>query len=215
MVTVLINNRDLVTWPKEMLSCILKYEGLHEVIILDNASTYPPLLEWYEENPCRIIRLNENVGHTAPFQQEIVDQISTELFVVTDPDLGLQEVPSDVLLKMMSYIEMYPVNKIGLSLNYKVVPKESVYYQHVNSHEKNCWGNPRTYPGLIDAAVDTTFAIYSKSRSTGYTINGCRMDHPYMARHYPWEVVNPDPEFLYYLEHANSSCTYLNFWKRI
>lgn len=214
MVTVLINNRDLLTWPKEMLSCINKYEGLHEIIIIDNASTYPPLLDWYAENPCKVIRLDENKGHTAPFSSDVTSQVSTELFVVTDPDLGLLDVPTDVLLKMVDYIGRYPVNKIGLSLNYKTVPQESVYYSHVNGYEKNLWNNSRTYPGLIDAAVDTTFAIYSKNKSTEYTINGCRMEFPYTARHYPWEVVDPDSEFLYYLEHANSSCTYLCFWKR-
>jgi len=209
-VTVIINNRDLLTWPKEMLSCIVKYEGLCNIIIVDNDSTYPPLLEWYSWGPCKVVRLGENRGHTSPFREDIISQVSTDLFVVTDPDLGLLDVPTDVLLKMADYMSKYPVNKIGLSLNYKVVPKESVYYNHVNSHEKGCWEGPRTYPGLIDAAVDTTFAIYSKSRSA-YAVNGYRMDFPYTARHYPWEIVEPNEEFIYYLDHANSSCTYLNF----
>jgi hypothetical protein len=43
-----------------------------EPIIVDNASTYPPLLSWYETNPCKVIRLSINCGHRAPWEQGCV-----------------------------------------------------------------------------------------------------------------------------------------------
>ena len=58
-IPVIINNRNLFTWPKAMVERIKEYDGVGEIIIVDNDSTYPPLLEWYATNPCRIERLNK------------------------------------------------------------------------------------------------------------------------------------------------------------
>jgi hypothetical protein len=49
-----------------MVKTISRWQGLYEIIILDNGSTYGPLLDWYEtlEDPTRVVRLC-NLGHTA------------------------------------------------------------------------------------------------------------------------------------------------------
>ena len=71
-IPVIINNRNLFTWPKAMVERIKEYDGVGEIIIVDNDSTYPPLLEWYATNPCRIERLNKNIGVAAPWISEVV-----------------------------------------------------------------------------------------------------------------------------------------------
>jgi hypothetical protein len=48
MISVIINNRDLLTWTKAMVDKIKTLDNVGEIFILDNASTYKPLLEWYE-----------------------------------------------------------------------------------------------------------------------------------------------------------------------
>ncbi len=209
---VLINNRNLLTWPKEMVSCISQFQGLSEIIILDNDSSYPPLLDWYAERPCKIIFTGQNNGHFAPFQDHITSQM-TELFVISDPDMGLLEVPKDVLLKMKDYIEHCPVDKVGLSLNYQIVSPLSPYYTHVNSWEKQFYETPVIHKGIRASGVDTTFAMYSKKKKTTYFVGGCRMDPPYTARHYPWEIITPDEEFIYYLQRVNASSSYASFWR--
>ncbi len=210
-VTVVINNRDLLTWPKEMVSCIEQYDDLHEIIIVDNASTYKPLLQWYAETRHRVIGLSQNVGHRAPFLHMIQSQIYTDYFVVSDPDLGLLDVSKDVLTRMCGFLDKHPVDKVGLSLEYKTVPMDSPYYKHVNAWEKSLHRTPLVCTGLRKSPVDTTFAMYTKKKRHDYFIGGARMDRPYTARHYPWEVVVPDAEFQYYLDHANRSSSYVGF----
>ena len=45
MISVIINNRDLLTWTKAMVDKIKTLDNVGEIFILDNASTYKPLLE--------------------------------------------------------------------------------------------------------------------------------------------------------------------------
>jgi hypothetical protein len=194
-----------------MVSCIEQYDDLHEIILVDNASTYKPLLQWYIETKHRVIRLGKNTGHRAPFTPEILSQISTDYFVVTDPDLGLSDVPKDVLTVMHKFLSTRPVEKVGLSLEYRTVPMDSPYYKHVHAWEKSLHRTQAITVGLRKAPVDTTFAMYSKSKRTDYFKGGVRMDRPYTARHYPWEVVVPDDEFRYYLDRANKSSSYNEF----
>ena len=46
-IPIIINNRNLLTWPKAMVERISRYEGVGDIIIVDNGSTYEPLLDWY------------------------------------------------------------------------------------------------------------------------------------------------------------------------
>jgi hypothetical protein len=212
-VTVVINNRDLVSWPREMVSRIERYTNLAGIIIVDNQSSFPPLLEWYRDLPHRVIRLDENVGHEAPFSRRILDEVPTDDFVVTDPDLGLLDTPDDTLTRLCRHLHDRPnLGKVGLSLDWRSVPSQSRYYAHCQSYERSLWQSPRIgWSGLRQAAVDTTFAIYNKRINSRYFIGGARTAPPYKARHYPWEVIDPTLEFQYYLDHASASCSFKAF----
>jgi hypothetical protein len=202
-VTVVLNNRDLLTWPRAMVGAIEKFEGLAEIVILDNASTYEPLLDWYATLPHTVVRL-PNLGHTAPWSEQGRAHIRTRFYVVSDPDLGLEDTPRDCLLHLQACLARYQrAGKIGLALRIDDVPRESRYYAHVNKLEKSYWEMPLFEGGVRPAPVDTTFALYDKKLMHRYMIGGGRTDHPYTARHLPWSVIKPDPEFRYYLEHAD------------
>ena len=113
-IPVIINNRNFVTWPKAMVEKIKEYDGVGEIIIVDNASTYPPLLEWYATNPCRIERLNNNVGVAAPWISGVVESLKGVPYVVTDPDLGLNDTPKDTLLYLLDKLNSLQLDKVGL-----------------------------------------------------------------------------------------------------
>lgn len=95
-VTVVLNNRNLLTWPKAMVNKIQEFRSLAEILIIDNGSTYEPLLDWYVQLPHRVIRI-ENLGHVAPWVEEINNEIKTDFYVVSDPDLDISSVPNDCL----------------------------------------------------------------------------------------------------------------------
>ena len=48
MIKIVINNRNRLTSTKNMLEHLLRLNPNEQIIILDNGSTYPPLLEWYK-----------------------------------------------------------------------------------------------------------------------------------------------------------------------
>ena len=65
---------------------ILSNQG-HEVIFLDNESTWEPLLDWYESCPFEI-RRKKNVGPRAHHAE--LRQTEKEPYVLTDPDYQVQ-----------------------------------------------------------------------------------------------------------------------------
>lgn len=207
-ITVVINNRNLLHWTKAMVECIEKFHNLHEIIIIDNDSDYPPLMEWYKTFPHKIISTS-NLGHTSVWQLEINKLIETDWYVFTDPDLDLTGVPADCLVHLQRLLKEYPrFYKIGLSLDIEPVVKGSPYYDHVQSMERRYWTMPLVDGKIIPAPIDTTFAIYCKRIANQYFIGGGRAAPPYMAKHIPWSLEEKPEDFEYYLKTANKSCSY-------
>lgn len=210
MIPVIINNRNLFTWVVEMVNKIKTYEGVGEIIIIDNGSDYPPLLEWYDTNPCTIHR-TENIGHTAPWQI-LGDVITNYDYVITDADMGLLDTPTDTLLYLKDNMDSLGLDKIGLGLDWGIVKEDSLYYNHLQSYEKNRWNSAHTN-NIYDIAIDTTFALYKKG--TPYFVGGASTTYPYVARHYPWEfnqeTYEKNEEFKYYIKNANTSSSYKTY----
>jgi glycosyltransferase involved in cell wall biosynthesis len=215
-VTVIINNRDLLEWPRAMVADISRMKGLREIIILDNGSTYKPLLSWYRTLPHRVEFL-ENTGHTAPWICGVLDSIDTDLYVVTDPDLDLSQLPDDTLLVMAELLARNPeLGKIGLSLCTDGIPAESPYAEHVAQYARVLPTLARNADGLVPMPVDTTFAIHDRRVLSTYKICGARMPAPYEVRHLPWEVVKPEGDFLYYIDHVEGrSSSYRDFTRYV
>jgi len=209
-IPVIINNRNFLTWPKAMVERIKEYDGVGEIIIVDNDSTYPPLLEWYATNPCRIERLNDNLGMGAPWASEIVKQLNGVPYVLTDPDMGLEDTPDDTLLYLFDKLNTLQLDKVGLGLDWQIVEKKSPYYERLNVYEKNRWSNSPVIDGVhTEVQIDTTFALYNVDH---YFIGGGSTTFPYVARHYPWEFsieeARNNEEFMYYMDNATSASSY-------
>jgi hypothetical protein len=209
-IPVIINNRNFLTWPKAMVERIKEYDGVGEIIIVDNDSTYPPLLEWYATNPCRIERLNDNLGMGAPWASEIVKQLNGVPYVLTDPDMGLEDTPDDTLLYLFDKLNTLQLDKVGLGLDWQIVEKKSPYYERLNVYEKNRWSNSPVKDGVhTEVQIDTTFALYNVDH---YFIGGGSTTFPYVARHYPWEFsieeARNSEEFMYYMDNATSASSY-------
>jgi len=209
-IPVIINNRNLLTWPKAMVERIKEYDGVGDVIIVDNASTYPPLLEWYATNPCTIMRLNNNVGVAAPWLAGVVGQFKDCPYVVTDPDMGLEETPNDTLLYLQDRLNSLELNKVGLGLDWQRVESKSPYYNRLHLYERDRWQkSPVKEDVALEVQIDTTFALY---RLGGYFIGGGSTTFPYVARHYPWEFsieeAKASEEFMYYMKNATSASSY-------
>lgn len=214
-VKVFINNRDRLTWTRRLAEIVAR-DPRCAVVIVDNASTWPPLLDWYERCPFPVARLAENLGHEAPWKSGIVAAEAGPLYVVTDPDLDLSAVPRDWLDVLASGLAAYPaVAKVGLSLAIDDLPADAPLAREVLAWERTAWTN-RLDERFWIARVDTTFALYARDRlrpaQARWRDRGLRADLPYAARHLPW-YLTPESltrEELYYLQH----CAGPSHWSR-
>lgn len=202
---IYINNRNYLTWTRAMVE-ILMAQG-HDVLIFDNASNYPPLLEWYQQAPCPVVCSQVNFGNKAIWRSGIL-QGCDEPYVVTDPDLDVSNVPADWPEKLMEGCIRYNVFKCGFSLDETLVPPENpawVEDDFCNHPEglPQIWGK-KLDGGYLDYPTDTTFALYlpkhpESVENRGYVVGGIRTDRPYTVRHLPWHLVvekSSDPNAL-------------------
>lgn len=216
-IPVFINCRDRVDSLKQTIDSVTK-SGFKNIFLIDNQSSYPKLLEYYQSCPHQVILLGENMGHKAPWESLAVKLISGgRPYVVTDPDIELSRSYSpEVINKVLELFDMHPgYVKIGAGLAINDIPD---FYEHkktVQKWEQQFWDTPlKNSNGLVafDAEIDTTFAVYRPN--TGYiTLPSIRLGGKHTAKHLPWyqDSKNPNDEEKYYRDHASSA---VNTWNK-
>ncbi len=199
-VPVYIVNRDRLKTTRMMVEQLQRVPGARPIIV-DNASTYPPLLDWYETSPVEILRTGKNLGPRAPWL--IGHPLMKECeYVVTDSDLDLSAVPIDALDVLRAGLEQYPDRvKAGLSLETCDLPQYFESTAIVQAWEAKFW-TQRLDDGWWAADVDTTFALYRAGERWPGLRPALRADRPYTARHVPWYRADDDEE-RYYEWHAD------------
>jgi hypothetical protein len=218
MIKTFIINRDLLTYPRNMVEWVKKIPEL-EPIILDNDSTYPPLLEWYETNPCRIIKLGFNYGHTALwttglFCKEVGDD---PYYIVTDPDLDMSTCPLDVVDKLKEGLHRFNQPKCGLAIRIDDLPVEYPLRDQVLIWESPFWTQPLG-DDFYQAPIDTTFALHDSKRCRSHIVGGIRTGGDYTIRHLPFYLTPEtlDDEMVYYFDNSNkrisSQANFLSEW---
>ena len=174
---VYITVKDLLDLPRAMVEDIVRLGGTP--ILVDNASTYPPTVEWLNSTTHRVVRMEKNKGIRAAWTIPGL----TERYVVTDCDLDLSTVPSDVFQVMHEELNRADTyTKVGLSLEINDIPDHNPDKPFILSNEGKYW-NTKEGRGY-NAPIDTTFAMYRRSGWGGYS--AIRLDRPYTARHVPW-----------------------------
>lgn len=204
-----------LTWPK-MMAEYLSDTGC-QVILIDNCSTYPPLLEWYQKCPYKVYRFHENHGHLVLWNSGLINEFDEQYYAVTDPDLDLSEVPKDywdVLMK--SLLKNSDITKCGLSLRIDDLP-DNKFTEKIIENEIPYWNGPKTEDGFTLAGVDTTFAVYDRNRMKGECqfYKCLRSPFPYTARHLPWYLTSQSIDFeeLYYMQNATNVSTFIDLFK--
>jgi hypothetical protein len=165
--------------------------GLTNIIIIDNHSSYPPLLEYYKQTKHKVITMDENYGHRVFWKSPELRQYRDDFYIVSDPDvIPIEECPDDLVERLFYVLKRYPnVTKVGLSLKLDDLPDDGVLTNDVLCHEKQFVESYLKKENVYVAPVDTTFAIYApdsiaNKKMTFYC--GLRMGYPYQARHMPW-----------------------------
>ncbi len=203
MIPVWINNRDRLSTTRALVEYLRQVPGCRPIIV-DNASTYPPLLGWYGRCGVEVQRLAFNGGSQAPWRFADLAR-GAAYYAVTDSDLDLDGVPRDLLAVLRDGLNRFPeANKAGLSLEVHDLPDTPLADQ-ARAWEAHFW-EKRLDGRWFLADVDTTFALYRAGDGWGGNAGpAIRSDRPYTGRHVPW-YLTPETmteEERYYLEHCD------------
>lgn len=198
-----ITNRDLLDSPRAMVSHLQQCQEVGEIFIVDCASTYGPLLEWYQDCPATVIR-SENLGPRAPWAHR---QHISDYYFVTDGDLDLSGVPTDFLVRLREGLIAHPERiKAGLSLRIDDLPPELPLTAGVIDMEQYYWTH-QVGDDWYDAPIDTTAALYRDEHEWGGYGPALRAKPPYTAKHIAW-YLRPGhipADWRYYLDHLNGA----------
>lgn len=185
-IPIIINNFNRLTYLKVLVNSLDK-KGYKNIFIIDNASTFPPLLDYYKVCPYKILKLKENKGHKALWNSNLIKKFSGRFFAYTDPDLELpDECPDDFVKLFLKTLWKHPkIEKVGFSLKISDIPEYYAFKREVIEWESKFY--KKKTGNLFLAPVDTTFALHRPSSSGRLSDNiSFRTDYPYQIRHLPW-----------------------------
>ncbi|CAB4160009.1 Glyco_tranf_GTA_type domain containing protein [uncultured Caudovirales phage] len=213
-IPIVILNRDRFHPLREQVECLQKY-GYNNIIVIDNYSTYQPLLDWYKtaninvfhntltENSCHAFRdLILNVRH--PLFVSIIQ----DWYVFNDSDIiPADGVPEDFIEHLIAYAIKYNKSKVGMSIEINDIDLNYPLNAWVHSYESGYWTN-----GIVDGDVelyphpiDTTFAVHAPHIIPTWSNDTLRVGYPYVVKHAPfyYDPNNLPDDEKYYLEHMN------------
>ncbi len=205
---IFINSCDRLGCLQKLVDWLLS-AGYTQLYILDNASTYQPLLNYYrllEERGVKVLYLRQNMGYKALWKSNILEilQVVTP-YVYTDSDVVPgKRCPDDLVRHLLKVLQTYPyLKKAGCALAYEDITfygaeeirkKEAGFYDIALEKE------------VYFAAVDTTFALYRNYHH--YSLyEAARVGGRITARHLPWyyDYEQLPEDEAYYLAHADQS----------
>lgn len=188
----------------------LKRFGLENFIILDNGSTFRPLVKWFVGTQVPVVINSSNPGPRDFFTNVEIWNRLPNYFIVTDPDLEYPEaIPETLVNDLIQLSEKHEWPKIALGL-YKEDAKNMV--PMVKDWEVDYWKNiiAKTESGdpIYEAKTDTTFALYNKKFVTrpfdlswdGDFFTAPRVCGKYLCKHWGWYYKKPVPndEYRFY-----------------
>jgi hypothetical protein len=168
---------------------------VERIIILDNVSTWDPLLDWYRTCHYEVRMLQGNFLKHAPWKCGVLGEIKTD-YIISDPDvIPLPTCPEDLIEVLQAGCHKYDKLKVGVSLTVGDGASQYIKKAKSWSMSPNISGKPiPNSPYRMCWGVDTTFAVYNGKLPKRYgTTPALRTMPPYLAEHEGWHL---DPENL-------------------
>ena len=179
------------------------------IYLIDNDSSYPPLLDYYSTTNCEVIKLGANLGAGSPWIRNVVQKYAPDsYYIVSDPDvIPIKECPDDAISHLYELLQKYPqYQKAGFSLKIDDLPTAYQFKEEVIKWETQFYQN-EIETAVFEAFIDTTLALYRPNTTRGVGRPCIRTGHPYQARHMPWysNSAAPNEEEIYYRKHCGTS----------
>ena len=211
-VPIFINARDRLGVMKKLIDWLLD-AGYRNLIILDNNSTYPPLLEYYNKlkeqwgGHIKIVMLGKNLGYKALWLSGILEELKISTpYVYTDPDVvPIERCPKNFVKRLMKILDSnHEIRKVGLGLVWEDITFSDK--EETQRRESDFYVGSQIGDNLHYAQVDTTFALYSNVRHYSLRFS-LRTTDNLMLYHLPWyfDYDNLPEDEKYYMEHADKN----------
>ena len=215
-IPIIINNYNRLYFLQKLIYS-LELRGYNNIYIIDNNSTYPPLLEYYN-NKCLypIFKLKENIGYDAIWKTEIFDKFKHNFYVYTDSDMQIDDAcPDNFLVHFLSIMQKHPLcEKVGFGIRIDNIPDYYIHKEKVIKHETHFW-EKEVHKNVFRASIDTTFAVYRPYCGGPANLNKetYRTGAPYLIKHLPWylDYAHLDKEEEYYI----NSITQSTHWSKM
>lgn len=202
----IINNRNRYSYLLLLVDW-LESNGFKNIIIIDNQSTYPPLLIYYNNCKHHIHYSKINGGPYSLWSQKELKKLTRSFYFYSDADVVPDSTCSlEHLQHMLKTLKKnFGLDKIGLGLRIDNLPDHYHLKKEVIHWESRFW--QRSFDQhYFKAPVDTTFALYAPYAKGGGECKALRSKPPALALHMPWyEDTNlEDAERSFYIAHAVS-----------
>lgn len=208
----LIIGYNQYTFIKNMVQQLEKYTS--DITVIDNNSNYQPLLDYYQNDfKYTLLKQKSNFGYTV-YNQDRVQKLVGDLYVLTDPDLQFNpHLPDNFLSELINISNYFGASRVGFALfiDSDDIRTDITYSgQPIKSWESQFWKQRLIYPlnetiELYSAPIDTTFCLINK-RCHNPAI---RVAGEYSCFHIPWhknfEENLEKGEYEYYLKNNNST----------
>lgn len=214
-IPIIINNRNRYTFLKQLIDWLVA-NGYKNIHVLDNESTYGPLLDYYKTFGHNVIFLKRNVGFMALWRTEVFDQFKKSYYVYSDPDvLPLKDCPANLIEELYKVLQKYSnIEKAGVALKIDDIPDNYANKAEVLRIENEFW-KKKIEENVYDAPVDSTFALYRPyAMGAAEECKAYRLAGKYTFRHQPWyeNSSSPSEEELFYKNSVTKDSSYwLNF----
>jgi hypothetical protein len=212
-IPIVILNRDRL-YPLIDQVNVLRQKGYNNVTIIDNQSTYQPLLEWYKESKLDVFYndITENSCHA--FRDLVLMghpkfvEITSNWYVFNDSDIiPLDTVPDNFINDLVSYAIRHNKTKVGMSIKIDDLDLSYPLNEWVYSYESTYWTNAVIDEDveLYPHPIDTTFAVHAPHALPTWSNNTLRAGVPYIVKHAPfyYDPNNLPEDEKYYLSHMN------------
>lgn len=207
-VPIVINSFNRLTYLRGLVDS-LRARGYENLYVIDNASTYEPLLEYYRQEGLRVFYLDANVGFLAMWATPVGANFVDDYYVYTDPDVEpAPECPDDFMAVFRKGLDRHPrVGKVGFGLRIDDLPDHYALKPRVLEHEQKILALHHGRGRFYRAAIDTTLALYRPGAAGGSWLRALRTSEPYVAKHLPWyeDSAQPDAEERFYLDTVGTS----------
>lgn len=186
-VPIIINNFNRLSSTKKLVEDLLRYKCTN-IYILDNKSTYVPLLSWYNtiSDKINIIRLDQNIGHLAIWHPNVFNQFKNTPYIYTDSDIELNPSMPENWINVMLELMRKHQKKISLALSIEDIPDHYLLKEKAIDNELRWWVE-RVKEESVEmyyADTDTTFSLYPEN--TGHHYPSIRVAGDFTCKHTPW-----------------------------